>query len=97
MRESRYAHAWVAARYDVEDMLGRAGGGFVFDTNALHRGRVEGTQARTVLVLEFNPTAKAQALRRVDGANIPCPSGPMRKINASIAPGAPTWEPKGPS
>ena len=39
-------------------MGGPKGGGFVFDTNALHRGVVAGTQPRSVLILEFNDAAK---------------------------------------
>ena len=42
MGESRFDDDWVARNYEVVNMGGPKGGGFVFDTNALHRGVVEG-------------------------------------------------------
>ena len=38
MGESRFSDEWVARNYDIVNMGGPKGGGFVFDTNALHRG-----------------------------------------------------------
>ena len=36
-------------------MIGKRGGGFLFDTNALHKIEVEGRLPRKVVVLEFHP------------------------------------------
>ena len=57
---SRYSDAWVRANYRVEPMLGAAGGGFLFDTNGLHKGLLPGNTTRTVLILEFQPHGKVQ-------------------------------------
>ena len=60
-------------------MLGRAGGGFVFDTNALHKGEVRGTAERTTVILEFHRWGK---VRPLEGAGAPCPSaerGPRQR------------------
>lgn len=53
-------------------MTGKAGGGFVFDTNSLHRGLAEGNFSRTVVILEFHAHGKIPRLSLFD--NIPCPS-----------------------
>ena len=58
MGESRFDDEWVARNYDIVSMGGPKGGGFVFDTNALHRGVVRGDAPRSVLILEFNNAAK---------------------------------------
>ena len=52
-------------------MEGPEGGGFLFDTNAIHRGVVEGTKERTVVILEFNNQDKVAALSKL---RHPCPS-----------------------
>jgi len=36
----RFRNDYVARTYDIRPMLGRKGGGFVFDTNTVHRGKV---------------------------------------------------------
>jgi hypothetical protein len=54
-------------------MLGVAGGGFIFDTNALHKAEHEGNASRTALVLEFHAHGKVGALMDA-GSPGPCPS-----------------------
>ena len=44
-------------------MIGRAGGGFVFDTNGLHRGEVDGSYGRDAVILEFHPHGKVLVKR----------------------------------
>ena len=61
---------------------GPAGGGFLLDTNALHRGYLGGREARTAVMLEFHPHGKIPRLvsnRHVRG--LPCPSN---KDEASV-------------
>ena len=72
-------------------MLGRAGGGFVFDTNALHRGVVSGNTPRSVLILEFDNAAKDAELEKAAATfrskhptkAFPCPSGAQHVLKRS--------------
>ena len=72
----------VASQLGVEvtPLTGPAGGGFLFDTNALHRGMHDsGTEeSRTAVILEFHAHGKIAGLRGHDG---PCPSAaPQRNF-----------------
>jgi len=72
---SRFNPSYVHAHHRVVPMLGRAGGGFVFDTNSLHRVMHEGNATRTAVVLEFHKHDKIRRLKAIPmfrGA--PCPS-----------------------
>lgn len=68
---SRYNDRWVQSQHRVEPMLGPAGGGFLFDTNSLHRGQVEGNRSRLTVILEFHRHGKVPHLLK---HNNPCPS-----------------------
>jgi hypothetical protein len=59
----RYRSEWIEPRHNVTPMLGPRGGGFIFDTNSLHRGEHRGTENRTVVCLEFHSHGKVRALR----------------------------------
>ena len=49
----RIAPEFIASHFERSvPMLGRRGGGFILDTNALHRGEPFGEATRTVVVLE---------------------------------------------
>ena len=76
---SRYSDAYVRSQHNVISLVGRAGGGFIFDTNALHQGLLRGSAPRTVVILEFHPHGKVGPLLPF---NNPCPSAkrdqPMR-------------------
>ena len=70
---SRFREEHVAARYAVEPLDAPTGGGFLLDTNALHRAAVErGNRTRQAVVLEFHAHGKVQTLGKVDN---PCPWG----------------------
>ncbi len=91
MGESRFSDEWVARNYDIVNMGGPKGGGFVFDTNALHRGVISGNTPRSVLILEFNDAAKDADLARVSSIfrskhptkAFPCPSGAQHALRRS--------------
>ncbi len=91
MGESRFDDEWVARNYDIVSMGGPKGGGFVFDTNALHRGVTRGDTPRSVLILEFNNAAKdaelAHAASKFRSKHptkaFPCPSGAQRILKRS--------------
>ena len=71
----------VASQLGVEvtPLTGPAGGGFLFDTNALHRGMHDsGTEeSRTAVILEFHAHGKIAGLRGHDG---PCPSAAPKSV-----------------
>ena len=52
--ESRFDAKAIRTRYNTTQMLGEVGGGFIFDTNAIHRGLPGASQLRDVLIFEFN-------------------------------------------
>ena len=91
MGESRFSDVWVERNYEIVSMGGQKGGGFVFDTNALHRGVARGDTPRSVLILEFNNAAKDAEL--ADAAAtfrskhptkaFPCPSGAQHVLKRS--------------
>ena len=69
---ARVLPSYVARTYPPTPMLGSRGGGFVFDTNALHKGEHEGNYSRTVVILEFHPHGKLSRMPK--GTVLPCPS-----------------------
>ena len=71
MGESRFSDDWVARNYEIVNMGGPKGGGFVFDTNALHKGLMRGSATRTVIILEFHAHGKIGPLLP---HRCPCPS-----------------------
>ena len=75
---SRFRHEFVDANYDVETLTGVRGEGFVFDTNAIHRARVEeAASSRSVVMFEMDAVAKSTALRNRTRHVPPCPSSPL--------------------
>lgn len=60
LRYSRFSEQFVAKSYDVQTMTGPRGGGFVFDTNTVHRGEVRGTKPREVLMIELTSGTKCR-------------------------------------
>ena len=55
---SRYNDSYIQSHFETIDMTGPAGGGFIFDTNSLHRGVVVGNRPRRTVVLEFHGHGK---------------------------------------
>ena len=80
-----FRDSYVRDRHSVAAMTGRQGGGFVFDTNALHGTDMSGPLGRTAIILEFHPHGKISRLIKERGAEPlgPCPSLTER--------GRPTW------
>ena len=74
MGASRFADDYVRKNYEVAKLCGAKGGGFVVDTHTLHRGAVEGSLARTVIVGEYHSVGKCAAMDAL-GLGLPCPSG----------------------
>ena len=59
---SRFDDASVKSFFSVERLFSAAGGGFLFDTNALHRVRVDGQRQRDAVVVEI---ANVRKLREI--------------------------------
>ena len=74
MGASRFADAYVRQNYEVAKLCGSKGGGFVVDTHTLHRGAVEGSLPRTVIVGEYHSIGKCAAMDALK-LGLPCPSG----------------------
>ena len=73
---ARFRDSYVRDRHSVAAMTGRRGGGFVFDTNALHGTDMSGPLGRTAVILEFHPHGKISRLIKERGSEPlgPCPS-----------------------
>ena len=82
---ARFRDSYVRDHHSVAPMTGRRGGGFVFDTNALHGTDMSGPLGRTAIILEFHPHGKIGRLIKERGSEPlgPCPSLTER--------GRPTW------
>ena len=74
MGASRFSNEYVRDHYVVEKLCGSKGGGFIVDTHTLHRGAVEGSLPRTVIVGEYHSIGKCAAMDAL-GLGLPCPSG----------------------
>ena len=92
LKFTRFADGYVRANYDAAPMVGPRGGGFVFDTNAVHKGEVRGDFERTTVILEFHAHNK---IRPLDGAGVPCPSAERgKRENANGVAGWPLYPPE---
>lgn len=61
----------VRAHHQIATLTGPRFGGFIFDTNAVHKIELEGNRSRDVVTLEWHPHGKIPQLRR---HNNPCPT-----------------------
>ena len=68
---TRFADAHVRAHHKIATLTGSRFGGFIFDTNAVHKIELEGSRSRDVVTLEWHPHGKIPQLRR---HNNPCPT-----------------------
>jgi len=77
---SRYTDQFVRSAYPVVSLAGKMGGGFIFDTNAIHKGVPEGMLNRTTVVLEYHRSAKCPVIQNLE-LPIPCPSGDQHLVD----------------
>ena len=75
---TRFSDAYVRRRYEAVPLTGDAGGGFLLDTNGLHRAQLDGWDGktkRTAVLLEFHAHRKIPALASHAAVmTYPCPS-----------------------
>jgi hypothetical protein len=72
---ARFSGAYINCTYTVDAMTAPAGGGFLFDTNALHSAAEfpKNNITRTAIILEFHPHDKVNSIKK-HGFKNPCPS-----------------------
>ena len=74
-RLSRFSDAFVESHYEVAALTGKAGGGFLLDTNALHKAQLVGSRSRTAIQLEWHAHRKVPSLATHPAAShLPCPT-----------------------
>ncbi|KAH8047060.1 hypothetical protein JL720_16192 [Aureococcus anophagefferens] len=76
---SRFEDAYVRGAYDVVAACGRRGGGFLFDTHAVHKGTPERAD-RTTVIAEFHSAAKCPALEAL-GSGCPARAGTSASLH----------------
>jgi hypothetical protein len=76
---SRYSDEAVRTHHRIRAMHGPRGGGFIFDSNALHKIEMNGSAPRMVLTLEFHPHRKLLGIHDKYSA---CPS--RRKVFSGL-------------
>lgn len=92
---TRFSEQYVASRYEIVPLTGRAGGGFLLDTNALHRAKLDGTAQRIAILVEFHAHRKIPPLASHPAVmTFPCPSikGGPHSFTAGV-PGYPLYPP----
>mmetsp|Transcript_5688 Transcript_5688/g.14550 ORF Transcript_5688/g.14550 Transcript_5688/m.14550 type:complete len:554 (-) Transcript_5688:208-1869(-) len=86
--DSRFSHKWIEENYEPVPMSGPRGGGFLFDTNSLHQGKLVGANARSVVIVEIDRPGRCNALTKpVAPAKLPfttpCPSGGLEPVKGT--------------
>lgn len=80
---SRYDHGFIADNFEIHKLGGKRGGGFIFDTNAIHRGSPVGYLKRETVILEYHNAYKCPAIHALK-MNVPCPSGDQFMVNHKL-------------
>lgn len=65
------SHTFVESKYNIATITGKRGGGFIFDSNSLHRATPTGSAERLVAFLEFHVHGK---IPQLNGRGVPCPN-----------------------
>ena len=63
--QSRFSDDYISSNYDVVPLVGPRGGGFLFDTNTIHRGESAGKRSRTVIIADFMDTRKLDTFKKL--------------------------------
>jgi hypothetical protein len=63
--QSRFADSYVEENYAVTALTGPRGGGFLFDTATIHKGKAAGKRSRTVIIADFMDTRKLDTFKKL--------------------------------
>ena len=63
--QSRFADSYVEENYAVTALTGPRGGGFLFDTATIHKGKASGKRSRTVIIADFMDTRKLYTFKKL--------------------------------
>ena len=63
--QSRFADSYVEENYAVTALTGPRGGGFLFDTATIHKGKASGKRSRTVIIADFMDTRKLDTFKKL--------------------------------
>ena len=80
---TRFKDDYVDKIFQIAKGCGKKGGGFLFDTNTIHKGSVNGDSERTVIIAEYHHIAKC-AYSEAKELGIPCPGGDLYRIDVPI-------------
>ncbi len=78
---TRFKDDYVEKNYKIVKGCGKKGGGFLFDTNTIHKGSVSGENERTVIIAEYHHIAKCAYSSEKD---LPCPGGDLHRVDIPI-------------
>ena len=65
LKLSRFADSYVEENYAVTALTGPRGGGFLFDTATIHKGKASGKRSRTVIIADFMDTRKLDTFKKL--------------------------------
>lgn len=80
---TRFTDAYVQANFDILRACGSRGGGFIFDTNTVHKGTPEGDRDRLTIIAEYHAAHKCPAAAALN-LGLPCPSGDQFPLNRRL-------------
>ena len=63
--QSRFSDEYISSSYDVVPLVGPRGGGFLFNTNTIHKGESAGKRSRTVIIADFMDTRKLDTFKKL--------------------------------
>lgn len=73
---SRFKDNFITKNYKIVKGCGKKGGGFIFDTNTIHKGTANGIYDRLTVIIEFHHKLKCDLIKTL-GYYLPCPSGDL--------------------
>ena len=95
MHDSRFNASWTTIASRAVPLAGARGGGFLFDTNALHVGSADGNVPRSVVIVELDRQSRCADLKAIASSGVgrarfdaPCPSLGQHPLSAGGASGA---------
>ena len=79
----RFDNDFIKDNFEVSRICGKKGSGYIFDTHALHKGTIEGSNDRITIIIEFHPKNKVKFVLN-NQFQLPCPSGDQRPFDENL-------------